>query len=224
MYKKRQVISLKGTEDAKIGELLISGNGTMFVANCDPILIKPIYIYILSDDPIKRSDWVICNSRVQKVDTLDIENNGVKFVNPIYNGYISSCKKVIATNDPELNKGWIRDEDPQREHPEYVMITTMNGLPKLSDTFIQQFIHRYNIKHPITDIMVEYGFTIDKSLGHFHQQRKYFLKVNPDNTVNTKEEKRTWSRSEVEELLRSLDDGSGYFTSILIDNFIYQNL
>ena len=191
MYKKRQVVYFNGTEEAKIGELLISSNGTMFIANCDPVKKLPIYIYILSDDPIKEGNWCV-----------DKNNSVYRQITDKVFEQFTGAKKVIATNDPELHKGWIRDDDPKREYPDRVMITTMNGVPKLSDSFIQQFIHRYNIKLPIYDIMVEYGFTIDKSLGPFHQQRKYFLKVNPDNTVNTKEEQRTWTRSEVLEIAR----------------------
>ena len=214
MYKKRQVVFIKGTEEAKIGELLISGNGTMFVANCDPINARPTYVYVVSTDTIKVGDWFLNDDR-DSVRANDGKPIWVLYkCTSIENGWLYGnnfqgighnpdwSRKVIASNNPELHKGWIRDEDPKREYPDYVMITTMRGIPKLSDSFIQEFIHRYNIKHPMDDIMVEYGFTIDKSLGHFHQERRYFLKINPDDTVNTKEEQRTWTRAEVTEIAR----------------------
>jgi hypothetical protein len=197
MFKKRQVVSTKGKNEAKKGEIISITRGNLIIANCDPINIKPHYIYILSDDPIKVGDNYFFESEqetiIRRAKTID-KTKEYWLDGDIKYGIILS--KIIATNDPELNKPWIRDNDPQRLDPDYIHITTMNGLPKLSDGFIQSFVEKY-IKNPITEIMVEYGLTIDKSMGHFHQQRDYFLKVNPDGTITTKDEKTTWNRSEV---------------------------
>ena len=200
MYKKRQVVSVKGKNEAKIGELLIS-NRTMFVANADPINIHPYYIYILSDDPIKDDDWFILLMNSNKHELHQKGKNDKSGINfNTESPWVRDCKKVIATNDPELNKGWIRDNDPQRLDPDYIHITTMNGVPKLSVGFIQKFVEKYNIKYPMTEIMVEYEYITtneDWSKRPVELTGYEKLKVNPDGTIHTKDEQTSWSREEV---------------------------
>lgn len=212
MYKKKQVIILKGTKDAKNGEIVKSING-YFIATTEPISLKPYYIYVLSDEPIKEGDWcyhpqisdeftIIKNGDIHNPEKGLHPSQGVFQWKNTSNEWYQQAKKIIATNNPVLNMGWIRDNDPLRLNPEYVNITTMNGVPNISTGFIQQYLERQNSHFPMNHYMVEYGYTIDKSLGHFHQQRKYFLKVNETNTIKIIEEQRSWNRDQVIEIAR----------------------
>ena len=89
-----------------------------------------------------------------------------------------TARKIIASTDPALN------------------------LPMPSKGFIDQYIVSYNNRKPITDILVEYGYTIDTTVDHFDQRREYFLKVNPkDNTITIKKIKNTWDKEELDVIL-----------------------
>jgi len=157
--------------------------------------LKPQHLYILSDDEIKEGDWYIHNQS----GTLRASNS---------NAIPMDAKKIVATTDFELNKGWIKDNDPERLST-HTNIVTMRGIAQPSESFIKKYIKMYNAGTPITDVMVEYeNFKTNNHLYPHKSNREYdnnwLLKVAPDNTITIRSVKDSWSREEVKSLLLQL--------------------
>jgi len=157
---------------------------------------KAYHLYILSDDKIESSGWVMYeNGTIERVSVMMVKD--VKY------------KQIIVSTDPQIH-----------------------NLPKLPESFIEYFIEQYNKSNVITEIKVKYGYTINKSMGHFHQYREYFLKVNDDNIINIQPIKDSWSRDEVIIFAKAYaeavwnirhDNGSAFFDT-LEKKWIEQNL
>ena len=147
--------------------------------------LKPQHLYILSDDEIKEGDWYIHNQS----GTLRASNS---------NAIPMDAKKIVATTDFELNKGWIKDNDPERLST-HTNIVTMRGIAQPSESFIKKYIEMYNAGTPITDVMVKYN------PGYVNPEwNEETLKVAPDNTITIRSVKDSWSREEVKSLLLQL--------------------
>ncbi len=106
----------------------------------------------------------------------------------------SYCFKIIATTDISLT------------------ITNYNNgtwsyLPQPSQQFIKQYIEEYNKGNVITKVEVEYwcGETncncATRQQDCFRAKQNQVIKINPDNTINIKPIKDSWSREEVIELI-----------------------
>lgn len=177
--------------DKPVGSLLISKR---FVPNSECYLGQ--HLYITSDDETKKGDYGL--SKLNEI--VRFEKN---FDPKLY-------KKIIATTNSSLKIA--------REDSDTNSIWKIDGalLPQPSQSFIEKYIIEYNTGNIITDVMVEYGYTVNKSMGHFHQEREYFLKVNSkDNTITIRKTKTSWSREEVDILCRKAfllykSDDTGY--------------
>jgi len=176
-FKRGKVVMLPTNEKALLslwGKWLFNGTDS----NREP---KPInqHLYITSDDKIKKDDDVL----FVKYGTIHkaVHDNHFEFIK-------GDCKKIIATTDSSLTTG--KGLDSFSGKPD--------TLPQPSQSFIEKYVEKYNKGNIITDVLVEYGFTINKSLGHFNQYREYFLKVNPkDNTITIKKVKNSWNKEEL---------------------------
>ena len=159
------------------------------------------HLYILSDEPIKEGDW--CH-------TKRVEGN-ICIYEKLPSHWYDDCKKIIATTNESLH--FKCDKDTCTNYiTESCNTLCYNLLPQPSEEFIDKYRTEYNKGNIITDVMVEYRYTIDKSLGHFHQQRKYFLKVNPkDNTITIKKVKNSWDRKEIEALIKKYEKDNLYY-------------
>ena len=176
----------------------------------------PHHIYILSDDEIKKGDWVIM------LDSFgNVFSNPQQYTDPKTQHLNKGLRKIIATTD-SLCIGFGDDHDPRSG-------TGGNPiwLPQPSQSFIQKYIDAYNSGKPIEKVMVDYeewykmkeDYPMDE-VG-WHER----LKINPkDNTITISKVKDSWTREEVSILIRKaiLDYSTGYSRSS--DKWIEENL
>jgi len=134
--------------------------------------------------------------------------------------YIQEYQDLYFTSDELIKKGWkgiayknnvkgkifkhFYTENTWYNDAEIVVVSTDKslGLPEPSIEWIQYYIQEYNKGNIITKVMVEYDYT----LGNEEDERGNLIpveifKVNPDNTINIKSIKDSWTREEVIELL-----------------------
>jgi hypothetical protein len=167
------------------------------------------HLYILSDEPIKEGDWFLMNGCIirqcalHKGDVLDT-------IGGLH--HESVCKKIIATTDRMLKIG---GGTGKREDGISI------PLPQPSQSFIEHFVAEYNKGNIITKVLVEYEELLDSNsvnqmmfsgMNIKDATTELNLKINPDNTINIKPIKESWSREEVTTLLYSLNrDKEGNF-------------
>ena len=133
---------------------------------------NPQHLYIISDDEIKKGDYIYCTI-----------TNAIEIAKYNHDYLIRDWKKVIATTDTSL---YIHQKETI-SLPERVFY-----LPQPSQQFIKKFVEEYNKSNVITDVLVEYELvsneeyflnTInpDESVPYFDEN----LKINPkDNSLN----------------------------------------
>lgn len=146
-------------------------------------------LYALSDEEIKEHEW--CFHKASK-SIIQYPNGGFP---------TKHAMKVIASTDPSLTKGWIRDNDPNRLNPNYVDITTMNGLPQPSPQFVEKYVEEYNKGNVITDVNVDFIFNTtneDWSKTPVQLEGFYTPKVDKNNFITITKIKDSWTREEVE--------------------------
>lgn len=156
-------------------------------------------------------------------------------------------KKIIATTDKSL----VIKYDGKTSISE-----NWSGklLPQISQQFIEQYITEYNKGNIISDVLVEYEYFVEEgeleilndkyeifypkkgsmSFGNLSEidkdnDIKKILQINPDNTINIKTVKDSFSRDEVVELIdKAIRPRLHYVNKSdadkYIDNFIRQNL
>jgi len=142
------------------------------------------HLYILSEEKPQDGDWYVHN---QKGTGPRISNSSA---------IPMDAKKIIATTDDSLI---IRTETWDGEHfnPE-----VSYNLSKPSQSFIEAFIEAHNKKQPITDVNVEYE-TYAAHRGKYDDELGERIKVNPkDNTITIKKIKDSWTKKEVDNLIR----------------------
>lgn len=197
MKNKINVVMLPTNKKAvRKGQLVIGAGNHIFssreVDNIDSLTAYELYF--TSDEKIKEGDYYLFYGTIfQKNNDLFIQSN-------------EDCKKIIATNDIQLDKC---DECKAWENRNNVSYTcTCKLLPKPSQQFIQQWIEEYNKGNIITEVDVEYEecSSIDDNLvqlvkakdSHgFEYQKGLRLKVNADNTINITPIKDSWGREEL---------------------------
>lgn len=149
------------------------------------------HLFVISDDEIKEGDWYYSNA-------LDFVIQAFYF--PLSCG---DAKKIIASTDSSLKFG----EDVPG-------IIKYKSLPQPSQSFIEEYIQRYNDGNPIEDVMVEYEDKIHYKTAVYRDNandlnvyqinsNKLIPKINPDNTITIKGVKKSWTRDEVIELTKS---------------------
>lgn len=187
MFKRAKVVMFPTKEKAVF---FISKEHPEIAQKGDNSVINPNWIgqhlYFLSDDEIKESDWYYTPSKrsiEQCVKKLLIIKGGSSDIEQ---------KKIIATTDESLL--WSKETECLPSLP--------NQLPQPSQSFIKKYIEEYNKGNIITDVMVEYE-EYDWSLlvnGHIVLHER--LKIAKDNTITIKKIKDSWSRDEIESILK----------------------
>jgi len=115
--------------------------------------IKPQYLYLTSDDSIKKNDWYYN----PVIDLIQL-NLGGKAQEKIIKR--DGGKKIVASTDKSMTPNHWIDLSKSKWITDY-----------------------YNEKRELPEIALKLGYTINKSMGHFHQEREYFIKTNTDNSV-----------------------------------------
>jgi len=129
--------------------------------------LKYQHLYILSDEIPNEGDWCL-NSYDNQIWQYRTSPCPLP-----YWGNKDTLTKIIATTDTSL------------------------GLPQPSQEFLELYCKRYNKGTLIMDVMVEYEQWTVFHGEHNNTPTKTTLKVNPDNTINIKPIKDSWSREEV---------------------------
>jgi len=192
MYKLCKVVMLPTNEKSNIwwsGQKLLFNNTPE-----DPSRGECQYLYVLSDDEIKEGDWFINRQYFIEVNDepeYDIWQCDDKTILDV------DCKKVIASTDPSLI---IKGEYPYNANIDL-------NLPSLPQSFVEEYVSKYNKGNKIEDIMVKYEEMVNVSLKNDEELIKHGdsfleLKLNPDNTINIKRVKDSWTRSEVIGLIK----------------------
>lgn len=108
---------------------------------------EPQHLYILSDEEIKKGDWVFDERNV--VFQFKHFNSGILHSDN-HSQFENRCKKIIATTDKSLKiVKRISVSDNVIDYPDYV--------PQLPESFIQAYIKAYNEGKPITGVKLEAG-------------------------------------------------------------------
>lgn len=198
MYKDCDVVMLATKEKANMALIGVNNEVKLFQHSKAEYelseTIKPQHLYILSDEEIKEGDWFF-NS---------IDNSIKQATNWIY---VSTCKKIIGATDSSLDITGNRllvTNDP---------CNLMCRLPQIPQLFIEYFIIEYNKGNIITKVKVEYeSYCVYgnncPSKGAYDKQHlckiNYKLKINPDNIINIKPIKDSWSKDEVIKLIEEV--------------------
>lgn len=154
--------------------------------NSYPDECKVHHLYITSDEEIKEGDWFINRQYMIEEDKEEYAIWRCGDITPN-----SNPKKIIATTDTNLLKDYSEQS-----------LNDFACLPQPSQEFILQYIEEYNKGNVISDVEVEYDkATYDKWLENGASPVFDILKVNPDNTINIKPIKNSWSREEVIEVI-----------------------
>ena len=97
------------------------------------------------------------------------------------------------------------------------------SLPQIPQSFIEYFIFEYNKGNTITEVMVEY-----ESIGAYANPKynsDYQLKINPNNTINIKPIKDSYSRDEVIKLIKLFANNYAYASNdVGYNKWIKENL
>lgn len=176
--------------DLDLGHLFYDGKNE-FHKNA---IWQPQHLYIISDDEIKKDDWIYdwYNNKIYKATEVVLHN--MKSLN--YEQYL---KKVIATTDTSLN-----------ELDKFNNKSWDNLLPQPSQQFIEKYIESYNKGEIITDVLVEYEGDYDHFYNAWYAETVQ-LKVNPkDNTITIKKLKDSWNKEEVINLLNKFGKDTKY--------------
>ena len=179
-------------------------------------IVVPQHLYILSDDKIKEGEWYL-NVPTNKIEqaTSSISKKYCPFP---YSKIIASTDSSLKLNNPN--------------HGGYNMPLQTGIFPRIfpfvPQSFIDKYISEYNKGNKIEEVMVEY--MID-TVGCIQTEginaglMKDILKLNPDNTINIKSIKDSWTRDEVTELLIKLWQSYGVINSGNdFDDWINSNL
>jgi len=167
----------------------------------------PQHLYILSDEEIKESDWILWKKNDKEIllrQVFKYKNSNKLFIIAEHNVDIKISKsfmfKIIATTNPELIQC---TKSPIDRHLD------CNGTGSISEDFIEAYIKSYNESNVIKEVMVEYENDrpndFDDGNGFTDFKYNQVLKLRPDNTIIIHPAtKKSYSRDEVFELLKEL--------------------
>jgi hypothetical protein len=115
---------------------------------------KPQHLYVLSNDELKKDDWIIWRRNKDELLLRQVIQNrnelGIKLEgDAIYDISKPFMKKVIASTDESLNESIEMAGRKAKEAFNKI-------LPEPSDEFIKKYVESYNSGIPITNILVEY--------------------------------------------------------------------
>lgn len=222
MFKRCEVVKLPTNEKATLkSDLAINENNLLFqpskLEGTWFFLNKFQHLYILSDDKIEEGDWVYENNLNQETKIYQIIKREGKLLFfrfrsvPIWlENNNHGCKKIIATTDTSLSS-IIHSNYPSGNT---TGVRTLIEVPQIPQSFIDHYIQQYNKGNIITEVMVEYvdNWYIYIPSGKYHDDEPvkmkgnlgegdYYLKVNPNNTINIKSLKDSWTREELVQIL-----------------------
>ena len=211
MLKKAQVIMLPTKNKSIKGDLVIGGSKLLgiHISNVEPSYHNSQHLYIISDDEIKKGDYIY---HLDVCDITKAECDG--------NVLSKSFKKVIATTDTSLLNTiytpHISGEISKR-------MRDLFKLPQPSQQFIEKYIESYNKGEVITDVLVEYFNNSDYNPSILDDIR---LKINPkDHTITIKKLKDSWNREEVSNLIKLFANNYQYASNdIGYNKWIEENL
>lgn len=200
-YKKLKVVMLPTNEKSKLGFI---GDSALFNID-DSKPYKEIdgvpkinfqHLYILSDEKIKKQEWML-----HPLDGKPIQWDG-EGNNPITYGY----KKIICTTDKSLTINSIYginsfDAKMFGGNSEVIKLPQIFNLLQPCQSFIEHFVSEYNKGNIITEVMVEYENKIALD-GHTIIGNE--LKINPDNTINITPVKDSWKKDD-EDLIKAFE-------------------
>ena len=205
MDKSCNVVMLPTQSKAvRLGQLVIGAGNNLFSSrqSNDIGSLTAYELYITSDEEIKVGDWFYYEA--EKTIMQCTEHN-FYFTPELIQNY-SNVYRIIVTTDTSLK------------------------LPNISQQFIEKYIEEYNKGNVITKVEVEYedlteqlqesvdnlrdncleDFDNEEESPYYHLLEQAIielgnyipkLKINPDNTINIKPIKDSWSREEVHKLL-----------------------
>lgn len=193
-YKQCEIIML-ATEKAQLNALCLTASSKLILLDGkdwetvnNVAGFRPQHLYILSSEEIKEGEYYY---DVRRNNIGKRESHSGSLNN--YNYY----KKIIATTDILLTN-YIKVKDG---------FGSYNKLPRPSDDFLKAFVEKQG---KIDKVLVEYIYkeglgsaTTDINNNRLGDK----LKIAPDNTITIKpfEEKTSWNREEVVEILKKFD-------------------
>ncbi len=157
------------------------------------------------------------------------------------NSYPDECKvhHLYITSDEEIKEGdWYIGDNiiynlvtkTNGMNPQKIISTTNPALklPQPSKSFIDKYIDEYNKGNVVSKVEVEY-VQVPNQIFISEIDAPYIqLKVNPDDTINIKPIKESWSREEVINLLDDFNTtgkfSDPYKNKIEFDKWIEDNL
>lgn len=181
----------------------------------------PYNLYIISDEEIKEGEWCFemhnGPSNAPKDTPRFTDENGniwwLRQMNMNCSANDPQAKKIIATTDTLITV--YRFNDPS------------DKLPQPSQQFIEKYIKEYNKSNIITKVEVEEE-CIGYYPGYIGDIDVYGIKVNPDNTINIKPIKDSWSREEVIKLCKNfanyVNNFDGFYRTSDLNKWIEENL
>ena len=208
MWKKCKVVMLATDKRDNTKSMLWLGrisnrlrynaNGTSWIDSS--VLIQ--HLYILSDDEIKEGDWILTSA------------NKVVIALNIHEKLPNDAKKVIATTDSSLR---ILKSHAIHEVGDVIKV------PLIPQSFIEKYVSEYNKGNKIEEVMVEYEdeLTPNRQLS----SKNRIPKINPDNTINIKSIKDSWTREEIIKIIHKFNYSYSCSKTIKsVDNWIENNL
>lgn len=193
-YKKCKVIQLLTSDKTYLG---LQPNGVwkyLYIKDINELGIGTFHhLYILSDEEIKERDWCLhipTNTLYQCKNV--VHDNKVK-------EETGNCKKIIATTDKSLLV-------IGSKNTELLSYTNKDGnfcLARPSNEFLQAYC-KANGK--IDEVLVEYElYSVTTTLNYKNVvDKKYSLKISPDNTITIKKvEEKMYSKEEIIELINN---------------------
>ena len=264
MQKECKVVMLPTQSKAvRLGQLVIGAGNNLFSSrqSNDIGSLTAYELYITSDEEIKEGEYGldIRDNKIFKCERV-LSNHYEQGVLQFQKSY---CKKIIATTDRSITIDGYDSSDEDSIVKCY--------LPQPSKEFIEAYIKTYNKSNLITKIEVEYedlteqlqesvdnlrdncleDFDNEEESPYYHLLEQAIIKLgnysskiklNSDNTINIKQIKDSWNRSEVVELCtkaviygfeHSNEDNNGSYDDrdnnetlldIFVENFIKENL
>ena len=199
MWINRNMVMLPTNKKAIIGDLALSHNNVLNFAKNEDWLV----IY----NPIKQHLYITSDEEIKENSLVLLPNNTIHRMNAsdmisYLDSQSKATKRIIATTQPFMN------------------------LPKPSQQFIEKYIEEYNKGNVITKVDVEYDADYNERYKAYYADT-IELKVNPDNTINIKPIKDSWSREEVIKLFHKYKidhDGDGSYYKDILNKWIAENL
>ena len=158
------------------------------------------HIYFLSDEEIKVGDWCVDkNNCIYKQETDKIFQT------------FNNSNKIIATTDKSLcRKVWKHTNKKSKPYNIQSNIETTRlisvSFPRPSPEFVEVFIREYNKGNVIQNVMVEYDAYNRSTTWEYDKPEIIKLKVDKNNYITITREKESWSREEVINLCRKIQD------------------